>query len=271
MNPLSFAQQRLWFLGELEGGSATYNIPLVIRLRGGLDREALRLALVDVVGRHESLRTVFPVGEQGPHQYVLPVADVVLRLPLVAVEEDALAARLAELAAGTFELATDLPVRAHLLRVAEDDHVLLLVVHHIASDGWSNGPLMRDLAAAYEARLEGGVPGWEPLPVQYADYALWQCELLGDVEDPQSVAATQLGYWRDVLAGLPEEVTLQGDRPRPATASYRGAKVSAELSARVHEKLLSLTRVSGASLFMVVHAATAAVLTRSGAGTDVPI
>ncbi|MFE3661204.1 amino acid adenylation domain-containing protein, partial [Streptomyces sp. NPDC059165] len=268
--PLSFAQQRLWFLGELEGASATYNIPLAIRLRGGLDREALRLALEDVVGRHESLRTVYPVGEQGPYQYVLPVADVALTLPPVGVEKGVLAARLAELAAGTFDLASDLPVRAHLLRVAEDDHVLLLVVHHIASDGWSNGPLMRDLAVAYEARLKGRTADWEPLSVQYADYALWQRELLGAVEDPQSVAATQLGYWRDVLAGLPEEVTLQGARLWPAT-SHRGAKVSAELSAQVHERLASLVRESGASLFMAVHAATAAVLTRSGAGTDVPI
>ncbi|EHR51364.1 amino acid adenylation enzyme/thioester reductase family protein [Saccharomonospora marina XMU15] len=269
--PLSFAQRRLWFLGELEGASATYNIPLSIRLRGGLDPQALRLALQDVLGRHECLRTVYRLDEQEPYQYVRPVADVALTLPVVAVGEGVLAARLAELAACTFDLANDLPVRAHLLRVAEDDHVLLLVVHHIASDGWSNGPLLRDLALAYEARLEGRAADWEPLPVQYVDYTLWQRELLGAVKDPQSLAARQLGYWRDVLAGLPEEVTLQSARPSPATASYRGARVSAQLSAQVHEQLQSLARESGASLFMAVHAATAAVLTRSGAGTDVPV
>ncbi|WP_153040644.1 non-ribosomal peptide synthetase, partial [Actinoplanes sp. TFC3] len=269
--PLSFAQQRLWFLNELEGASATYNIPLAIRLRGGLDPEALRLALADVVRRHESLRTVYPVGEHGPYQHVEPAAGVAVELPQVPVEMGALQARLAELAAGIFDLARVPPVRAHLLRVADDDHVLLLVVHHIASDGWSNGPLMRDLGLAYQARVKGQAVGWAPLPVQYADYALWQRELVGAVDDPKSVAATQLGYWRELLAQLPEEVTLPGARVRPATASYRGAKVSAELPPRVHERLESLVRAAGASLFMAVHAATAAVLTRSGAGTDVPI
>ncbi|MDG4865054.1 condensation domain-containing protein, partial [Streptomyces sp. T-3] len=271
MIPLSFAQQRLWFLGELEGASATYNIPLAVRLKGDLDQEVLRLALTDVVDRHEVLRTVYPVGEQGPHQHILPFEGIALTLPVAPVEEPELATRLAELAACTFDLASDLPIRAHLLRIAGDDHVLLLVMHHIASDGWSNGPLMRDLATAYAARTEGRVPGWEPLPVQYADYAMWQRELLGDENDPDSVGSAQLAYWAEVLADLPEEVTLRGDRPRPTAASYRGDRLVAGLPVAVHEQLLALVRASGASLFMAVQAATAAVLTRSGAGTDVPI
>ncbi|WP_327350867.1 non-ribosomal peptide synthetase [Streptomyces sp. NBC_01304] len=270
-SPLSFAQQRLWFLGELEGASATYNIPLAIRLHGDLDQEALRLALGDVVDRHEILRTVYPAGEQGPHQEIRPAGSVRIPLPVVPVTPVELDARTWELAACVLDLSTQVPIRTHLLRLAEDHHVLLLVVHHIASDGWSNVPLMRDLATAYTARVEGGAPDWEPLPVQYADYALWQRELLGADDDPTGLGAAQLTYWAEALADLPEEITLGGDRQRPAVASYRGAKVTAELSAQAHEQLQALVRESGATLFMAVQAATAAVLTRSGAGTDVPL
>ncbi|MDG4861850.1 amino acid adenylation domain-containing protein, partial [Streptomyces sp. T-3] len=269
--PLSFAQQRLWFLGELEGASATYNIPLAVRLKGDLNQEALRLALTDVVDRHESLRTVYPVGEQGPHQEIRPAGSVRIEMPVVPVAAGELDARTRELAASVLDLSVQVPLRAHLLQLAEDDHVLLFVVHHIASDGWSNGPLMRDIATAYTARAEGGVPDWAPLPVQYADYARWQRELLGADDDPTSVGAAQVAFWAEALADLPEEVTLQGDRQRPALASYQGAKVTAELSTAAHERLQALVRESGATLFMAVQAATAAVLTRSGAGTDVPI
>ncbi|MFD7507718.1 condensation domain-containing protein, partial [Streptomyces sp. NPDC059850] len=169
---LSFGQQRLWFLHRLEGPSATYNIPLALRLSGQLDQPALRAALADVVARHESLRTVFAEDAEGAYQVVLD--DVEVPWEVATVAEDEVPARLAAAARHAFDLATEIPVRATLLETAPDQHTLLLLVHHIASDGSSTRPLMRDLAAAYEARVAGEVPRWSPLPVQYADYALWQ-------------------------------------------------------------------------------------------------
>ncbi|MFI6642970.1 amino acid adenylation domain-containing protein [Streptomyces sp. NPDC050504] len=271
MIPLSFAQRRLWFLGELEGGSATYNTSLTIRLRGEVARAALAAALRDVVERHESLRTVFPVGEEGPYQHVLTPDEARVDLGAATASETELTHVLRDLAGRVFDLAREAPVRATLVEVGPAEHVLLVVVHHIASDGWSNGPLMRDLSLAYEARLSGAAPEWEPLPVQYADYALWQRELLGREEDPKSVVAKQLEYWRAHLKGLPEEVTLPTDKPRPAVATHRGGRVDLHTDAGLHGRLISLARESAGTLLMVLQAATATVLTRSGAGTDVPL
>ncbi|MFY4718753.1 amino acid adenylation domain-containing protein [Streptomyces sp. LaBMicrA B280] len=270
--PLSPAQQRLWFLDQLEGPSATYNIPLAIRVRGALDREALRAALSDVVARHEVLRTLYPAQDGTPYQSVLGVESIDLTLPVVPVTEDALRDTLGELAGNlAFDLARDLPVRGTLLELAPDDHVLLLVVHHIASDGWSNTPLMRDLGIAYGARVDGVAPGWEPLPVQYADYTLWQREVLGDAADPDSVIASQLDYWKGALAGLPDTVSLPPDRPRPVVASYRGATHTVSCPAGTHRALTALARETGTTFLMVAQAAVAALLTRSGAGTDIAI
>ncbi|MFE7469041.1 amino acid adenylation domain-containing protein, partial [Streptomyces sp. NPDC057499] len=261
--PLSSAQQRLWFLDQMEGPSATYNIPLALRLRGRLDREALRLALTDLTTRHEGLRTVFPTHEGTPHQHVLPPAE--LALPLIDTTEEEATARLAELSAATFDLSVQRPVRAHLLALGEREHILLVVIHHIASDGWSNGPLFRDLATAYEARTEGAAPAWEPLPVQYADYSLWQQRLLGDDEE------RQLDYWRSALAGLPDEATLPADRPRPATASNRGTTHTVHCPPELHEALGTLAQDTGTTLFMVAQAAVSTLLSRSGAGHDIPL
>ncbi|MYV69105.1 non-ribosomal peptide synthetase, partial [Streptomyces sp. SID2131] len=177
--PLSYAQQRLWFLSRFEGPSATYNAPVALRLAGSLDREALRLALSDVVARHESLRTVFAEDADGAHQTVLPVDAAGLPLSTHSLDEEELTEALAAAAARPFDLARELPFRAELFRLAEDDHVLLLVTHHIVSDAWSRGPLARDLTAAYAARVSGEAPAWEPLPVQYADHSLWQRDILG--------------------------------------------------------------------------------------------
>ncbi|WP_410590237.1 amino acid adenylation domain-containing protein [Amycolatopsis sp. lyj-23] len=261
--PLSHAQTRMWFLNRLE--SAGYTIPLAVRLGGDLDPAALAAALGDVVERHEILRTVFPDVDGVPYQRVLPHAPE-SPLATATVAEDALSAVLAAEASRAFDLATDRPLRATLYRVG-DEHVLLLVLHHIAGDGWSVDVLARDLATAYDARVRGTEPGWAELPAQYADYAVWQRELLDD----RQAADRQWEYWRDALDGLPEELRLPADRPRRAATAFRGGSVDFAVPPAVHQALTALARRSGASVFMVVQAAVAALLTKHGAGTDIPL
>ncbi|WP_460625128.1 amino acid adenylation domain-containing protein, partial [Kitasatospora kifunensis] len=269
--PLSHAQQRLWFLAELEGPSGTYNIPAALRLRGPLDRGALQAALGDVVTRHEVLRTVLPLVGGQPQQEILAPSTV--DLPLIAVDTTpaALADDLAAEAGRGFDLSAELPLHAKLFAVNAEEHVLLLTLHHIAGDGWSLGPLARDLSTAYAARREGHAPSWEPLPIQYADYTLWQRRLLGDAADPTSRLNEQLDYWRKALADLPDELTLPADRPRPAVVTHQGATVSFTVPAYTHERLAKLTRTHGATLFMGLNAVLATLLSRLGAGTDIPI
>ncbi|WP_330324596.1 amino acid adenylation domain-containing protein [Streptomyces pseudovenezuelae] len=270
--PLSFAQQRMWFLQQLDGGALTYSMPGVLRLVGGVDVPALAGALVDVVGRHEVLRTVFPlVDGDVPGQVVMAVESVGEVLRVVEVTGEGLDAAIESVAGRSFDLSCELPLRAVLFRLGEREHVLCLVLHHIAGDGWSLTPLLRDVAVAYEARLAGVAPGWEPLPVQYADYTLWQRVLLGREEDAGSVAAGQLAFWRRALAGLPDELVLPFDRPRPVVAGHRGASVPYGLDASVHRRVVALARECGVSVFMVLQAALAALLTRLGAGEDVPL
>jgi non-ribosomal peptide synthetase component F len=269
--PLSFAQRRLWFLHHLEGPSSTYNIPLALRLFGVLDRDALQAALGDVIGRHESLRTVFPERDGVAYQQVL---DPQLACPVLRVSETSeteLPQMVAAAARYGFDLAVESPVRAGLFVLGPDECVLVLVVHHIASDGWSMGPLRRNLATAYAARCQSQAPEWAPLPVQYVDYSLWQHELLGDQADPDSLFATQLAYWTQALAGLPDQLELPTDHPRPAIASHRGEYVTFRLEPALHHGLVELARHAGASLFMVLQAGLAALLSRLGAGSDIPI
>ncbi|MET9503373.1 amino acid adenylation domain-containing protein [Streptomyces sp. NPDC006622] len=269
--PLSFAQRRLWFLHQLEGPSATYNIPLALRFTGDLDHAALRAALGDVVARHESLRTVFPEAGGVPTQRVLVPERAVPPLPVTRAAEEDLPGLLTAAARHAFLLDSEGPLRAELFALAPDDHVLLLVLHHIAGDGWSLSPLAADLTRAYAARAEGREPGWRALPVQYADYTLWQNDLLGEQDDDDSLLARQVAHWRTTLEGLPEQVTLPGDRPRPVAASYAGDYVEVELDADLHRALAELARRNGTTVFMVLQAGLAALMTRMGCGTDIPI
>ncbi|MFC6065411.1 non-ribosomal peptide synthetase [Streptomyces ochraceiscleroticus] len=271
MIPLSYTQQRLWFLYRLNGPGATYNVPLALRLSGALDVAALEAALGDVVGRHESLRTVFPEVEGVPRQRILPVAEAAVRPVVVEVPEGELESSLAEAAQHGFALDTEVPVRVTLFRAGPEQHVLLVLMHHVVADGWSIGPLLRDLSRAYAARIKGEAPEWEPLPVQYADFALWQQEVLGSEDDPESLLSRQSRYWREQLAGLPELTELPLDRPRPAVATHRGRSVDVRLGAGTHRALAELARSANATMYMVLQAGLAALLSRMGAGTDIPI
>ncbi|MEV5652285.1 non-ribosomal peptide synthase/polyketide synthase [Nocardia sp. NPDC052254] len=269
--PLSPAQQRMWFLNRFDPASAAYNIPLVLRLSGGADPAALTAALRDVLARHESLRTVYPEIEGAATQVILPTDRVRVDADIVAVTEHELRHRIRNLADAGFDVTTDVPVRARIFELAADDHVLAVVLHHIAADGSSIVPFVTDLMGAYQARVRGDRPGWSPLPVQYADYALWQHQLLGDESDADSLVSRQLAFWRDTLAGLPDQLDLPTDRPRPAKQSLRGRRVEFPLTADVHARLTGLAREHGATLFMVVHAAFAAVLARLCDTSDIAV
>ncbi|QMU77965.1 amino acid adenylation domain-containing protein [Streptacidiphilus sp. PB12-B1b] len=271
MIPLSYTQQRLWFLHRMEGPSATYNVPLAVRLAGEVDEGVMRAALGDLAGRHEVLRTVFPEVDGVPRQVVLPEGEWEPVFDVVDVSEDQLEHALAAGARYGFVLGGEVPWRVTLFRVAPGRQVLLLVLHHIIADGWSVGPLLGDLSAAYGARLGGVAPGWSPLPVQYADYALWQREVLGEESDPESLLSRQLGFWREQLLGVPELLELPLDRARPVVADHRGAEVGVRLSVGVHAGLVGLARGCGASLFMVVQAGLVALLSRLGGGVDVSV
>ncbi|WP_067542877.1 non-ribosomal peptide synthetase [Nocardia crassostreae] len=275
--PLSPAQQRMWFINRFDRASTAYNIPLALRLSGELDALALDAALADVIERHETLRTVYPETADGPVQVILPAAQAVSSLRAIYVAETALAQRIHEIATTSFDVTTDIPVRVRLFRIvdsdgaADGDHVLAGVLHHISADGSSLVPFVRDLVLAYEARLTGAEPSWAPLAIQYADYALWQRTLLGSEDDAGSTATRQLSCWRTVLAGLPDQLNLPTDHPRPARQSLRGGHVDLHVDAELHSRLSDLGRRHGATLFMVVHAAFAALLARLSGTTDIAV
>ncbi|MFZ4185629.1 amino acid adenylation domain-containing protein, partial [Streptomyces pseudogriseolus] len=272
MIPLSFAQRRLWFVDRFEGPSPTYNGAFSLRLTGDLDVEALQAALRDVLDRHEALRTVIVEDDDGvPHQRVLASGEKPFRLPVVEVTEEELAAAVDRTATETFDLTADVPVRAALLRCGPCDHTLVVVAHHIAVDGESFGPLFRDLTTAYAARAEGGAPAWEPLPVQYADYTLWQLDVLGDEDDPESLSARQLEYWREALADLPQPLPLPTDRPRPRVMRSEGDRVRFDIDPGLLRSVEKLAVERDATVSMVMHSALAVLLHHLGCGDDLPI
>ena len=266
--PLSSAQNRLWFLSKLEGPSATYNVPVAFRITGDLDADVLEQALNDVVARHESLRTVFREIDGNPAQIVLGTDALDLRLHQVSCGANKLNATLRTAGQHVFDLSAEPPLRATLFTVSPKERVLLLLMHHIASDGGSMGPLGRDLETAFRARLQGRAPTWSALPVQYADYTLWQRQLLGAEEDPQlpgERATLLLGErtWQ----GLPDQLELPFDRPRPKLASYCGNMVPVRIGPELHRALVGLARDTNTTLFMVFQAAVATLLTGLGAGS----
>ncbi|MFF5284362.1 amino acid adenylation domain-containing protein, partial [Streptomyces sp. NPDC013171] len=270
--PASFAQRRLWLLAELEGDSAAYNVPMVVRCEGGLDVGALESALSDVVERHAPLRTVFESVEGEPRQRVLAPESARVSVERRRVAASDVAEELAKLAGRVFDLAVELPLRVVVFELGDGSAVLSLVVHHIATDGLSNAVFFGDLQRAYEARV-AGVEGrvLEPLAVQYADYAVWQRRVLGAADDPESVLGRELGFWRGALESLPEEHGLNLDRPRPARASHRAGQVEVGFAGDLYERVTAFARAEGCTPFMVVHAALVAALTRLGAGSDLAI
>ncbi|MCY8187925.1 non-ribosomal peptide synthetase DhbF [Bacillus spizizenii] len=269
--PLSFAQRRLWFLHCLEGPSPTYNIPVAVRLSGELDQGVLQAALYDLVCRHESLRTIFPESQGTSYQHILDADQARPVLHVTEIDEKELSGRFAEAVRYSFDLAAEPAFRAELFVIGPDEYVLLLLVHHIVGDGWSLTPLTRDLGAAYAARCYGKAPEWAPLTVQYADYALWQQELLGSGDDPNSLIAGQLAFWKETLKNLPDQLELPTDYSRPAEPSHVGDTIHFCIEPELHKRLQDLARANRVSLFMVLQSGLAALLTRLGAGTDIPI
>ncbi|HEU4557299.1 MAG TPA: non-ribosomal peptide synthase/polyketide synthase, partial [Longimicrobium sp.] len=269
--PLSFAQQRLWFLEQLGNLGSTYHIPTRLRLRGDLDRGALVRALDRIVARHEALRTTFPAVDGEPVQRIAPVEESALRL----VEHDLRAAPDAEdqlhqlirdEASAPFDLEHGPLIRGRLVRMAADDHVLLLTMHHIVSDGWSIGVLHRDLGALYSAFVRGEPDPLPPLPVQYADYAAWHRRWVGG-----PVLEAQAKYWTNLLAGAPELLELPADRPRPARQAFAGASLTIELDEALTAGLKALSRRHRTTLFITLLSGWAVVLSRLAGQTDVVV
>ena len=269
--PLSPAQQRLWFISGVDAkASVAYHITGALRLRGALDGTALRAALDHVIARHEALRTRFVEADGQPWQHIDPPRGFELREQGVGAADAAdpahIEALCREAAAVPFDLAAGPPIRGRLLRVAAQDHVLVVSMHHIVSDGWSLGVLMREFAAAYSALREGREPRLPALAVQYADHAAW---LHRHLQGP--AAQARLREWAGHLQGAPALVELPHDRPRPALQDYRGASIEVGVDAETTRALRALARGHGATLYMVVLAAWAAVVARYGGQRQVVI
>src|SRR5262245_46612073 len=269
--PLSFAQQRLWFLDQLMPASPLYNIAFALRIRGPLSIPCLERSLNGVISRHEVLRTTIEVVDGSPTQLIANEHSINIRVidlrtwPPDKKEAEALRLATAD-RMQPFDLARDLMVRGLLLRLEESEYVLALTMHHIASDGWSKEILLQELSACYEGYLRGEEPALPTLHVQYADFALWQREWLQG-----EVLARQLDYWKKQLEGAPPMLELPTDRPRPAIQTFRGAMKTWTLDDPLTQRLKELSRQEGVTLFMTLLAAFQVLLHRYTGQKDVVV
>lgn len=290
--PVSLAQRRLWFLAQLEPDSPAYNIPVVLHLTGRLDATALEEALADIAWRHEPLRTIFPARDGEPEQKVLNGEAGRPRFTAVTVPADRFEYVVRQEASRPFDITRETPLRTVLLSTSPEDHTLVMVMHHIASDGWSLAPLARDLSAAYAARVRNETPQFDELAVTYVDFSLWQREHLDANTDRSGEVHRQIAFWRDRLEGAPAEIGLPRDRPRGLAPegmveneeqgteeaianvgpSMGGVeKLESSLDAAAHAALREVAADHRASLFMVLHTALAVALKQHGAGEDIVI
>ncbi|HZU48158.1 MAG TPA: amino acid adenylation domain-containing protein, partial [Mycobacterium sp.] len=271
--PLSASQLRTWFAYQIEGPSEVNNVPYAVRLRGPCDVDALVAAVNDVVARHEILRTTYTEIDGVPYQVVNAAVEVPVR-QATGVGEQWVQAQLDSERRYRFELDREWPIRAALLHAGphtNQERVLSLVVHHIAIDHWSGGVLFADLLTAYRARRAGQKPSWAPLPVQYADYAAWQLDLLDESGEGPSIARTQREYWTRQLEGLPESTGLRPDFPRQPVPSGAGDCVEFSIDTQTRAKLTELSRELGVTEFMLLQSAVAVVLHKAGGGADIPL
>ncbi|MBY6538124.1 amino acid adenylation domain-containing protein [Rhodococcus sp. BP-349] len=271
--PLSPAQHRMWVLNQFDIHLATYNVPIVLRLRGTVDVEAIGAAVFDLVARHGSLRTSYPDTPDGPIQLVHDIdemrrmLDVTPRVMTAAAAAD----RIVQVASTGFDVSATVPIRVEILQVATDHVVLACVVHHISADGSSTLPLARDLTIAYRARTLGVAPQWDELPVRYIDYTVWHHDHMGSDSDPGSVTSRQLAFWSERLSDPPERLDLPFDRPRPAVSSLAGGRVVRSGGPETPARLSAVAAEHSVTPFMVFHAALAILLARWSGTVDVSV
>ncbi|WP_404944183.1 condensation domain-containing protein, partial [Pseudomonas syringae] len=266
--PLSSAQQRIWFMAQMEDANSAYNISLGLKLSGPLDSRALTRALERIVARHDSLRSRFSQEDDNAWVQAAPVTEVprICWQDLRDQDPQALQAAIREEAAQPFDLQHDLPIRGRLLCLAEDRHVLLLTVHHIVADGWSLGVLTRELTALYQAFSQGQDDPLPALALQYGDYAVWQHNWLDDER-----LSHQADYWQQTLTGAPVLLTLPTDRPRPAHQDYTGASVALDLDPRLSNDLRAFCQAQSMTPFMLFMGAWAVLLARLSGQEEVVV
>ncbi|MGR6520022.1 amino acid adenylation domain-containing protein (plasmid) [Rhodococcus erythropolis] len=268
--PLSSAQQRMWFLNRFDATQA-FNSSATLRLRGKLDIPALHAAINDVVARHEILRTIYPDIDGVGTQVALPPEQAQVELTVTDIAESAAFSHISELISVGFDVTTTVPVRADLLRLVDDNFLFVVAIHHISADCNSMTVFTRDMLHAYTSRIRSRVPEWEPLSVQYADFALWQRAKLGSEADPNSLISQQISYWTDKLAGMPDQIDLPLDKPRPSVASNDGATYTFTMGADLQESISGLARNKKSTDFMVMQAALAVLLSRLSNTRDIVI
>ena len=269
--PLSPAQRRLWFLNQMEPESAAYNMPFAARVHGRLELRVLEVAARDLLERHEALRTMYPDSATGPYQKIHRAEEI--RLDVDVVETDIAGADegLREMSLTGFDVTREPMLRIRLFQLAPEEFRFVLVLHHISGDGWSVAVLAADILHAYASRVAGKKPSWTPLPVQYADFSVWQNQLIGGWRTPTPLGARQLTFWKKTLADLPAELELPTDRPRPARRLGEGDQVRFTLDAELYSGLDSLARANNSTMFMALHSALAVLFARVTGTSDIPI